>query len=140
MEREHLPLLALSLAPSEVGETEQDVIDGRDRAIRQAEQQLRLTYRKADKRLASKTKKNHLKAGTRIAELKIEEALVARLQLLQAQGPPPNAPPGGRWIDRKFQKPTTVLCCVPWSESARQFAYRTPDRLMWDEIGVRIMG
>ena len=136
MEGEQLPLLALPYTP--VGETEGEVLTKRDRAIRYAERKRAKAYTTADRRLAKTTKQQQLKAGERIAELRLEAERAAQIERLNKQGPPENASPGGKWFWRKYTVPTTVLCCIPWSESATAVAYRAPNGQVFTELGTLV--
>merc|ERR1712023_292047 len=67
---------------------------------------------------------------------------------IELPGPPPGAPPGGRWADVAFFGPSSMLCCFAWLLLAppvaclipffpcdRACVYVAPDGTVWDDDG-----
>lgn len=135
MEVEDLPLLALPLGTKEEEDAVRRKLNKQRRdAQRGYERSVKRATKNAQQKQASKVKRATKQADQQIKQLRKND----RLRERTAMGPPPNAPPNGKWFWRMFSEPTTILFCIPSSRRVEGLAYKAPDKSVWDESGRRV--
>jgi len=132
VEVEDLPLLALPLGTKEEEDAVRRNLDKQRRSAQRAyERSVKRATKNAQQKQVSKVKRATKQADEQIKQIRKND----RLRERTAMGPPPNAPPDGKWFWRTFSEPTTIMFCIPSSRRFEGLAYKVPDKSVWDESG-----